>query len=243
VGLPFSYPACSSAIEHETEQSTMQPLSKLIYITATEPEPGWEEEFNRWYDEEHIPNLRALPGYFSARRYIAVEGEPKYMAIYEIASMDAFRSAEHDRAANTEWTARMRPHFSSRGITFYEQVFPADGVLNGPAADAREGAFLTVRLDVAPEHEADFNAWYDQEHLAALATVPGVIAVRRFRATEGGPKYMAVYHLTDPAVQSSEAWARAIDTPWSARVRPTFTTRWRTVYKPLEKAAPVSPAG
>jgi hypothetical protein len=74
---------------------------------------------------------------------------------------------------------------------------------------------------------------YDKEHLSALATVPGVISVRRFRATEGGgPKYMAVYQLTEPGVQASEAWARAIDTPWSARVRDTFTTRWRTLYRP-----------
>lgn len=219
----------------------MQALSKLIYITATEPETGWEDEFNRWYDEEHIPNLHGLPGYLSARRYIAVEGEPKYMAIYEIASMEAFRSAEHDRAANTPWTARMRPHFSSRGITFYEQVFPSDGVLRGPSWDAEEGGLLTVRLDVAPENEQDFNNWYDQEHLAALATVSGVIAVRRFRATEGSPMYMAVYHLTDPKVQSSEAWSRAIDTPWSARVRSTFTTRWRTVYKPLVVPAGIVP--
>jgi len=220
----------------------MQALSKLIYITATEPEAGWEDEFNRWYDEEHIPNLGGLPGYFSARRYVAVEGEPKYMAMYEIASMEAFRSAEHDHAANTPWTARMRPHFSSRGITFYEQVFPADGVLRGASWGAEEGGLLTVRLDVAAEHEQDFNDWYDQEHLAALATVPGVIAVRRFRATEGAPRYMAVYHLTDPKVQSSEAWNRAIDTPWSARVRPTFTTRWRTVYKPLAVPSGVVPS-
>jgi antibiotic biosynthesis monooxygenase (ABM) superfamily enzyme len=221
----------------------MEPLSKLIYITATEPETGWEDEFNRWYDEEHIPNLRAVPGYFSARRYIAVEGEPKYMAIYEIASMDAFRSAEHERAANTPWTARMRPHFQSRGMTFYQQIFPADGVLHGPSRGAEEGGLLTVRLDVAPEHEQDFNDWYDQEHLAALATVPGVISGRRFRATEGGPKYMAVYHLTGPDVQGSGAWSRAIDTPWSARVRPTFTTRWRTVYRPLGVPSEVARSG
>jgi len=204
----------------------MEALSKIVYITATEPEPDWEEEFNRWYDEEHIPNLRGVPGYLSARRYIAVEGEPKYMAFYEIASMDAYRSPEHDRLANTPWTERMRPHFKGRGMAFYEQVFPAEGVLQGASWGAPEGGFLTVRLDVAPEHEQDFNAWYDQEHLAALAGVPGVIAVRRFRAIQGEPKYMAVYHLTEPGVRSSEAWRRAADTPWSARV-PTWSC-WPT---------------
>ena len=217
----------------------MQALSKTVYITATDPEPAWEEEFNRWYDVEHIPNLLGVPGYLSARRYIAVEGEPKYMAFYEIASMDAFRSQEHDRAANTPWTDRVRPHYTGRGMTFYDQIFPAEGVLRGPAWGSESGGLLTVRLDVAPEHEQDFNNWYDQEHLAALSAVPGVIAVRRFRATDGGPKYLAAYHLTDAAVQASDAWKRAIDTPWSARVRETFQTRWRTVYRPWQQAAEV----
>ncbi|HTE86961.1 MAG TPA: hypothetical protein VK821_19785 [Dehalococcoidia bacterium] len=219
----------------------MEALSKLIYITATDPDPDWEAEFNRWYDEEHIPNLRSVPGYFSARRYVAVEGEPKYMAIYEIASMDAYRSPEHDRLANTDWTERMRPHFRGRGLVFYEQVFPHDGLIHGAAWGQPEGGFLTVRLDVAPDREQDFNAWYDQEHLAALAAVPGVIAVRRFRATEsGGPKYMAVYHLTAPEVPASGAWSKAADTPWSERVRPSFTTRWRTLYRPWEPVTTAS---
>jgi antibiotic biosynthesis monooxygenase (ABM) superfamily enzyme len=214
----------------------MEALSKVIYITVTEPDPEWEDEFNRWYDEEHIPNLRGVPGYRSARRYVAVEGEPKYMAFYEIDSIDAFRSPEHDRAANTAWTAKLRGHYSSRPMSFYEQVFPAQGTIHGAAWGQAMGALLTVRLGVAPEHEADFNAWYDQEHLAALAKVPGVIAVRRFRVIEGEPKYMAMYELTEPGVQASEAWQRAIDTPWSARVRETFTSRWRTIYRPWEPA-------
>ena len=222
----------------------MEALSRLIYVTGTEPDPDWEDEFNRWYDDEHIPNLRSVPGYFSARRYVAVEGDPKYMAIYEIASLDAFRSPEHDRLANTAWTERMRPHFKGRGLVFYEQVFPQEGLIQGAAWGRSEGALLTVRLDVAPDKEQDFNDWYDQEHLAALAAVPGVIAVRRFRAVEGGgPKYMAVYHLTEPAVCSSGAWSKAADTPWSARVRPSFTTRWRTLYRPWELVVAAPPGG
>src|SRR5581483_8016868 len=104
-----------------------------------------------------------------------------------------------------------------------------------PAADdgASPGGFLVVRMDVDPQHEQDFNAWYNEEHLPALCTVPGVIGARRFRATEGTPAYMATYYLTNPDVTKSEAWTRAISTPWSARVRPAFRNLWRTVYRPL----------
>jgi hypothetical protein len=53
-------------------------------------------------------------------------------------------------------------------------------------------------MNVAPEAEDDFNAWYDQEHLAALAGVPGTLAPRRYRSTEangGTHRYVAIITL------------------------------------------------
>jgi hypothetical protein len=213
----------------------MKARSKLIYVVAVDVEPEWEDEVNRWYNEEHIPNLLSVPGYLGARRYRAVDGGPTYLNYYEIASIEAFRSPERTRAIETPWTAKVRPHYKGQ-LAIYEQVFPADGYLTGAGFDgdlAKEGGLLLVRADAAPEQEQDFNDWYDQEHLLALSQVPGCIANRRFRAVEGGPRYMAEYHLTEPAVQTSDAWKKAIDTPWSARAREAFRNRWRTVYEPL----------
>ena len=48
-----------------------------------------EEEFNRWYNEEHIPEQLAIPGVLNAAQYQAVEGGPKYLACYELASPEA----------------------------------------------------------------------------------------------------------------------------------------------------------
>ena len=56
------------------------------------------------------------------------------------------------------------------------------------AARAPEGAggILLNAINVAPEAEADFNAWYDEEHQPALARVPGTLAARRYRSAEAG---------------------------------------------------------
>ena len=53
-------------------------------------------------------------------------------------------------------------------------------------AAAPEGAraLLLNAMNAAPEAEDDFNAWYDEEHLPALAVVPGTLAARRYRSTE-----------------------------------------------------------
>ena len=95
-------------------------------------------------------------------------------------------------------------------------------------------------VNLAPEAEDDFNAWYDQEHIPALAAVPGTLLARRYRADENGSsthKYLAIYHLETPDVTRSEAWAAAVDTPWSDRVRPHFQDRLRVLTKRYQRGA------
>jgi hypothetical protein len=214
----------------------MRAIANTVYVVTVDPEPEWEDEMNRWYNEEHVPNLLKVPGYVGATRYVAIEGSPKYMNFYQIESLDAFRSPERQQAVNTPWSDKVRPHLKSQ-LAIYEQIFPDEGVLQGASwgpGTVYPGGLLVNRMDVSSEGEQDFNDWYNQEHLNALSQVEGNIASRRFRALEGSPRYMAIYELTEPAVQASAAWAKAVDTPWTARVRPNMQTRWRTVYKPLE---------
>jgi hypothetical protein len=56
-----------------------------LHVVRVDVDPTIEEAFNRWYEEVHIPALLACPGWLSARRYVSLEGGPKYVAIYEIA--------------------------------------------------------------------------------------------------------------------------------------------------------------
>jgi hypothetical protein len=209
----------------------MEARSKTVYIVTGTPDEAYEDDFNRWYDEEHLPALLKVPGYRSGTRYVAVDGEPKYMALWEIDSMDAYRSKEHDDAVNTPWTERLVPH-RNLNMAFYEQIFPDEGLLHGASWGEPVGGLLVNRMDVSPEHEQDFNDWYNTEHQPALCSVPGAIAARRFRAIEGGPRYMALVYLTTPEIQASEAWSTAANTPWTKRVRETYQNRWRVVYRP-----------
>ena len=49
----------------------------MVYVDMPAP---LEEEFNRWYNEEHIPERLVMPGMLNAARYIAVRGGPQYLA-------------------------------------------------------------------------------------------------------------------------------------------------------------------
>ena len=79
-----------------------------------------------------------------------------------------------------------------------------------------------MNVDPAAEHE--FNEWYNTEHLPQLAAVPGVLCARRFGSQEADRErqYLAMYHLTNPDVSSSDAWKKAAGTPWTERMRPHF---------------------
>ena len=98
---------------------------------------------------------------------------------------------------------------------------------------AQEAAWhYVVATDVVPAQEADFNQWYDIEHLTGLAAVPGVARAARFRVVEGpGPTYHAAYDLADRAAFGSTPWLAVRGTAWSSRVRPAFFNTRRTMYR------------
>jgi hypothetical protein len=71
-----------------------------------------EEEFNDWYNTEHIPALGAVPGTLCARRYRGTgAAAQRYLAAYYLTSAEIPNSTAWKVAANTPWTERMRPHF------------------------------------------------------------------------------------------------------------------------------------
>ena len=72
-------------------------MKRGLLLTLTEPPPAMEEEFNAWYDEEHLPERLAIPGFRSATRWVAdvPAGEGKYLATYELESAAVLQSAAY----------------------------------------------------------------------------------------------------------------------------------------------------
>lgn len=70
----------------------------MLHIVRVDIDPAHELAFNRWYDNVHLPDLLACPGWLSARRYVALDGGPKYAAVYEIAGLWVYETEEFHRA-------------------------------------------------------------------------------------------------------------------------------------------------
>ena len=82
-----------------------------LLVNAMNVTPGFETEFNEWYDKEHIPALSAVPGVLAARRFRGTSGNRKYVALYHLAAPEVQESAEWKQARESKWTDRLKPHF------------------------------------------------------------------------------------------------------------------------------------
>ena len=75
-------------------------MAKAILNVFTNCPSEKEAEFNRWYDETHLPDILAIEGFVGARRYklsgpgpqmVTRGGDPavaQYLAVYELDTDD-----------------------------------------------------------------------------------------------------------------------------------------------------------
>jgi hypothetical protein len=95
---------------------------------------------------------------------------------------------------------------------------------------AGKGMLLTS-MDIDPGHEADFNRWYDREHLIERVAIDGFLEARRYIAHRGSPKYLCLYSTETFEVLDSPAYRKALATPteWSKANLARFENMIRTI--------------
>jgi hypothetical protein len=83
-----------------------------LMIFACNVKPEHVAEVRKWYGEEHIPNLRKVPGVASARFFQSHAGTHNHIALYEIDKPETCASDAWKTAALTPWTKQMRPYLN-----------------------------------------------------------------------------------------------------------------------------------
>src|SRR5882724_7142060 len=81
---------------------------------------------------------------------------------------------------------------------------------------AGKGMLLTS-MNVDAANEAEFNRWYDREHLEERVAIPGFLEARRYVAHDGNPTYLSLYSTESFEVLDSPAYRTALanQTAWS----------------------------
>lgn len=93
---------------------------------------------------------------------------------------------------------------------------------------------LLVWTDIDPAFDADFNRWYDREHMAERVAIPGFSWARRYCATRGR-RYLALYRTVSLDVFTSPAYAEAFanQTAWSKR-------NFSRMREPMRRVGPIA---
>lgn len=166
-------------------------MRRGLLLTLTEPPLGMEEEFNAWYDEEHLAERLSIPGFRSARRWLAdvPAGTGKYLATYELDSAAVLTSAAYlARFENpSPWTRRCL----GKAVVFKrwacEQVSPGDA---DPHPDAKAVVLTAAATNGEPRGELQRRIF---EASTGERIVLSEIADSRAKATVG-----LVYRLYRP---------------------------------------------
>ena len=202
--------------------------AKALMTAWTHVAPEREEEFNAWYDTEHLPQVVALPGFIRGRRYACDGAMPKYLAWYDTAD-ETVEPGLHLKkfiADSSPWWRRIGGFIQHRERMNFQLK---RDVGEKPREDTPW--LYIVHTDI-PDHIVDeYNEWYDKEHLPRLVTVPGVIRARRYTAVSGGPKYLTAYELTDRNAFESPEGLKARKTPWTEKMRSQFQNTRRSMCK------------
>jgi len=184
------------------------------------PDLAWEDEFNDWYDREHIPLRMAVPGFLSAQRY-RVSGAPHYLVVYEMQSATvlqspAYRHVKNNPSERTAWMLRSVKGFSrylGEPICVRTQT-AADAAMNAPILYA-------ACVEVPANRQPEFDDWYENDHVPLLLECKDWLMVRCFHITSGEPNswtHLALHYLTDARALQSVERKRAQSSPPHARL-------------------------
>lgn len=197
------------------------PVGGVLFSEMT-PDPEWEGEFHRWYDEEHIPIRMKAPGFVGAQRYTRLDG-PGFLAVYDLESPATLDTPEYKviKTQPSELTARMLRDV--KGFTRYIgkllswQAREGVSELEMLKSEVLYPVFFTVPVD----RRDDFNAWYTQDHVPLLLNEPMWLGCRRYEIVDGGPEtftHLALHHISDRAALESPHREAARKTEWRDRM-------------------------
>ena len=200
-------------------------MAKGILIAAMNIGGAAEDEFHDWYDTEHLPERQRVSGFLLCQRWIGTQDPKVSVATYDLDAVGALQSPGYRAIGGdnlSPWSKRVTSRVERLMRFEGEQVLPGDRL---PPDNA--GGFLLNAMNVEAAHEAEFNEWYNTEHIPALGSVPGTLSARRYRGIGGTQRYVALYHLTSPEVVRSAEWKKAADTAWTQKMRPHFRDHLR----------------
>ena len=144
---------------------------KAILIVWTDIPAEEEDAFNEWYNREHVRSrVVDLPGFTKGRRFVAITGGPKYVALYDVEDISVFRSEPY--LALVARPDAKSQHF----IPKFHNVIRMASDVTASAGDAEGGILGLQALAPIEGCEDRLLAGVSDHLIPALVARPGIIA-------------------------------------------------------------------
>ena len=112
----------------EPEQQSSLRTPRGLLLATMDIEEKHEADFNQWYDEEHFPERMGCPGFLWGARFRALEGSPKYLAMYLLESPDVLNGDSYLAMSRASpWTSRVSRNWGNFRRNVYEEITPPGG--------------------------------------------------------------------------------------------------------------------
>lgn len=132
-------------------------------------EAGAEADFVRWHIKEHIPERVGLPGFLRGRRYVALEGTPKFFNFYETDGVETLTSESYIARLNapTPWTRQVVAQFR-------DTIRTACGVV--ASSGMGQGAWIEAVRIASGANERALGQSLDRRFVDRVTAFDGVVA-------------------------------------------------------------------
>ena len=205
-------------------------VSALLAIWVRVPSEV-KADYDRWHDEEHLPERRRVPGFRNATRFVPIDGSENHMALYELDSAEVLETEPYlalKRKVDTELGLRVRAGWRDHERIIYRHRFSMSKDGSHPV----DAPYIqTVRASYRDGSEDQVREWLDQEHAGRQLEVDGVLSYQGFEPVSGQVHFLNLWGLVDPSAVTSDAWEVARQSPWRDRLQPARGESIRHVFR------------
>lgn len=175
--------------------------------------PEREEEFNAWYEQEHIPQIVDLPGFASGTRYASDDAFPKFMALYETVdeTVEGSPGFQHVTTYPSPWSARIWTFFGKDRIrlNLRQLALAPEGASSGDPAQ-HAGTAVVVRHT---RRAAGTPVEQVRKEATAAMAIPGCIRYRAYQETHDEARFMEIFDFAASSDVTDEAFHTFLQRP------------------------------
>ena len=193
-------------------------IGGTVLFSEMRPAPDWEDRFNTWYHEDHIPVRMVLDGWQGAQRYTSDEDDD-YLVIYDLESTDALKTPGYEKVKTdpsdeTKWMLANVSNFTRFIGTEIGRHGDVEAAIGAPFV-------FTSMFDVPEADEDEFDRWMVEDHAPLLMECGDWLAIRRFALPVAEPvRYtrLAVHYLASRDALASPERQAARSTAFRERM-------------------------